>query len=179
MNSLSCRLASPSLPRAGTLLLARPLLHAGAVPHGFPLVPYHVAMRTLLLIAFAASLTACHSQLKPPAERLEGTWSSTYDGTVIQLIAEDDTSGVYVIRDPDAPMQLLTGNFDATQTEITFVDELGDCEGVDGRYEYAILTSAIQLDLEHDDCPRRESKATTEAWVRVFTPDPDADSDAR
>ncbi|MAB84183.1 MAG: hypothetical protein CMJ24_12235 [Phycisphaerae bacterium] len=136
-------------------------------------------MRTLLLIVFAASLTACHSQLKPPSERLAGTWSSTFDGTVMQLIADDGTSGSYVVRDADEPMRLSSGTFKATETEISFVDDAGACEGIEGRYDYAIMTTAIQFDAHGDDCPEREKRTASESWVRVFMTNPEADSDER
>ena len=145
------------------------------------MVVYHVAMRTFLLIASALSLTACHSQLQPPTERLAGTWSSTYDGTVIQMMPEDDTHGAYVVRAADEPMQLIAGSYTATETHIVFNDETGPCEGTAGRYEFAILSTSMQFDRLDDDCTGRNDIVTGGAWVRVFAADPetDADSDRR
>ena len=149
-----------------------------AVSHPPCPVAYHVAMRTLLLIASALSLTACHSQLQPPTERLAGTWSSSYDGTVIQLIAEDDTSGAYVVRAADAPMELVSGTFTATQTDIVFADANGPCEDAPCRYQYAVLSTALQFDDGTDDCKPRHAIITGGAWVRVFSPDPEADGES-
>tara|TARA_Y100000589_G_scaffold13917_1_gene11240 strand:- start:194 stop:610 length:417 start_codon:yes stop_codon:yes gene_type:complete len=135
-------------------------------------------MRTFLLIASALSLTACHSQLQPPTERLAGTWSSTYDGTVIQMIPEDDTHGAYVVRTADEPMQLIAGSYTATETRIEFNDETGPCEGSIGRYGYAILSTAIQFDRLEDECSGRDAVVTGGTWVRVLAPDPKADADS-
>jgi hypothetical protein len=132
-------------------------------------------MRTLLLIAIAASLTACHSDLAPPAQRLAGTWSSTYSGAVVELIAGDDTSGVYIAGSPNSPESLYTGRFTATPTEITITnDDQGPCPDLAGRYEYAIMTGVIQFTLQHDECDLRH-RSMDDAWVRVFAPDPSTD----
>lgn len=134
-------------------------------------------MRTLLLIVVTASLTACHGHLKPPAERLAGTWSSTFSGAVVEIIAEDDTSGIYVAMPADGEMDGYSGRFKATQTEFTIVnDDDGPCPGQTGRYEFAIMTGVIQFTLKHDECEGREP-VMEEAWVRVFSPDPDTDND--
>ena len=55
----------------------------------------------------------------------------------------------------------------------------GACEGIEGRYDYAIMTTAIQFDAHGDDCPEREKRTASESWVRVFMTNPEADSDER
>ena len=131
-------------------------------------------MRTLLLIVVTASLTACHSTLAPPAQRLAGTWSSTYSGTVVELIAEDETSGIYITDSANRPTN-YTGRFNATSTQVTFTnDEGAPCSDIAGRYEYAIMTGVIQFTLQHDECDLRH-RSMDDAWVRVFAPDPSTD----
>lgn len=132
-------------------------------------------MRTLLLTLITASLTACHSDLAPPAQRLAGTWSSTYSGAVVELIAEDDTSGIYITDAPGTSMTAAAGRFTATPTEVTFTnDDESLCPDIAGRYEYAIMTGVIQFTLQHDECDLRH-RSMDDAWVRVFAPDPSTD----
>jgi hypothetical protein len=136
-------------------------------------------MRTVLLIILTASLTACHSQLKPPAHRLAGTWSSTYNGAVVEIVAEDDTSGIYLVQPPQMGAPSFSGHFSASQTELTITNEEGGpCPGDEGNYQYAIMDGVLQMTLKHDACKAR-SEGTTYAWVRVFTTYSGADSDER
>ena len=134
-------------------------------------------MRTLILIVVTASLTACHGTLAPPAQRLAGTWSSTYNGAVVELIAEDDTSGVYITGQPDGSGRDYTGRFTATPTEITITNDAeGPCPELAGRYQYAIMTGVVQFTLQHDECDSRHRRMD-DAWVRVFSPDPATDDE--
>ena len=56
-------------------------------------------MRSLLLIACCCLLPACQGgKLDSPAHRLAGTWTSTFNGTIVDILAEDDTSGIFIVH---------------------------------------------------------------------------------
>ena len=126
-------------------------------------------MRSLLLIACCCLMSACQAQqLAPPAQRLAGTWTSPFNGAVVDLIAEDDTSGVYIVQPPTEDRTSFTGSFSATQTPLPIVhDDHGPCPGTEGEYEFAILNGVMQLTVKSDDCEGR-SEGTDYAWTRMF-----------
>ena len=130
-------------------------------------------MRSLLLFACCSLLAACQGHLDqghldPPAHRLAGTWTSTYDGAVVDILAEDDTSGIYIVQMADEDMTSFTGQFTATQTMLTIVnDRNGPCPGQKGDYEFAILNGVMQLTLETDECSER-AEGPDYAWTRMF-----------
>jgi len=93
---------------------------------------------------------------------------------VVELIAEDDTSGVYISEQTDST---YTGRFSATPTEITITNDAeGPCPELAGRYQYAIMTGVVQFTLQHDECDSRHRRMD-DAWVRIFAPDPATDDE--
>ena len=126
-------------------------------------------MRSLLLITCCCLLPACQgAKLDPPAHRLAGTWTSTFNGTVVDILAEDDTSGIFIVHLPDEDTTSFTGAFSATQTMLTIVnDGNGPCPGKEGEYEFAILNGVMQLTVESDECPDRADGADY-AWTRML-----------
>ncbi len=126
-------------------------------------------MRSLLLITCCCLLPACQGgKLDSPAHRLAGTWTSTFNGTVVDILAEDDTSGIFIIKLADEDSSPYTGAFSATETMLTIVnDDNGPCPGTEGEYEFAILNGVMQLTLNSDECTGR-GDGIDYAWTRML-----------
>lgn len=124
---------------------------------------YHDHMRTLLFILLATSLTACTA---PHAESIAGSWTSTYDGTVMDLIVADADRGLFVVQPPRTLTPPFTGQFSMTSTNITLAeDDDGPCPALTGHYEFAVLSDVLLMTLKHDECTARAT-IMDYAWTR-------------
>ena len=102
-----------------------------------------------------------------PAQWLAGDWTSTMDGSRVQLMPDGRMEFHFV--DEDGP-GIRPGVFDATWNTITFNTDVGPCANVQGRYRYEMDMGTLLFTLVKDDCPRRE-KLLELSWTRMQRPD--------
>ncbi|MDG2291713.1 MAG: hypothetical protein P8L37_03565 [Phycisphaerales bacterium] len=125
-------------------------------------------MRTLLFILLATTLAACSS---PPPQHITGTWVSTYDGTVLDLMSDDaeQRDGIYVVQPSMTGAPPFTGQFRSTKTDVTLADDDGGpCSTMTGQYEFALLNDVMLMTLKHDECTLR-STIMEYAWTRSLS----------
>ena len=156
------RNAQPPHSRAGCVFeRMRDTFNHSTESHGQ--TRYHEHMRTLLFILLATSLTACTT---PHAESIAGSWTSTYDGTVMDLIVADADRGLFVVQPPTPLAPPFTGQFSMTSTSVTLAeDDDGPCPALTGRYEFAVLSDVLLMTLKHDECTERAT-IMDYAWTR-------------
>ncbi|MCH2149112.1 MAG: hypothetical protein MK095_06715 [Phycisphaerales bacterium] len=125
-------------------------------------------MRTLLFILLATSLAACST---PPPQHITGTWVSTFDGTVLDLMSDDadHSNGIFVVQPSASDVPPFTGQFRATQTDVTLAEDAGGpCATMAGQYEFALLDDVLLMTLKHDECTMR-SDIMEYAWTRSLS----------